>query len=75
MCNRFHYGHKGKIDFEMTTTNIFFTYRLVLKVYKLFVTTYKREGDFRAVSTAIITVLRAKMEWIGVTSMFHFPEL
>lgn len=46
----------------MTDTNSFFTYRLILKLYKWFVTTYKREGAFRSVPTVIITVLRAKMD-------------
>lgn len=58
--------HKGKFGFEITTTNnfflFFFAYRLVLKLYKWSVPTYKMEGAFRGVSAAIITVLRDKMD-------------
>jgi len=54
----------------MTTTNIFLTYLLVLRIYKWFVATCKRENAIEGVSTAIITVLRARMDGINRLCLF-----
>lgn len=54
-------GTREKLILRWQPQIIFFTYRLVLRIYKWFVATCKRESAIRGVSTAIITVLRARM--------------